>query len=152
MNREVHVRIWERPEVRVLWATRHEDQFPSPMSSDRCRFSLETFARSSDNGRSALAAAIGSQRRRGPQLPNSGQCWPVIARYAARRNDALSGRSRRLLAAEKEGAADRARQDIGRYGDFRPRIGIEADHLTTNRTPGGQPDRSRQRELDEVGG
>jgi hypothetical protein len=22
MNREVHVRIWERPEVRVLWATR----------------------------------------------------------------------------------------------------------------------------------
>ena len=25
MNREVHVRIWERPEVRVLRATRHED-------------------------------------------------------------------------------------------------------------------------------
>jgi hypothetical protein len=23
MNREVHVRIWERPEVRVLRATRH---------------------------------------------------------------------------------------------------------------------------------
>ena len=44
-----------------------------------------------------------------------------------------------MLAAEKEGAADRARKDIGRYGDFRPRIGIEADHLTTNRTPGGQP-------------
>jgi len=27
MNREVHVRIWERPEVRVLRATRHEERF-----------------------------------------------------------------------------------------------------------------------------
>jgi len=27
MNREVHVRIWERPEVRVLRATRHFQPF-----------------------------------------------------------------------------------------------------------------------------
>src|SRR5215468_485114 len=41
----------------------HEDQFPSPMSSDRCRFSQETFARSSDNGRSApIAVTDGAPR------------------------------------------------------------------------------------------
>jgi hypothetical protein len=28
MNREVHVRIWERPEVRVLWATRQSELDP----------------------------------------------------------------------------------------------------------------------------
>jgi hypothetical protein len=33
MNREVHVRIWERPEVRVLWATRHFEPFPLPTRS-----------------------------------------------------------------------------------------------------------------------
>ena len=44
MNREVHVRIWERPEVRVLWATRHEGQFPPPRLSGRSAFSEETFA------------------------------------------------------------------------------------------------------------
>ena len=50
MNREVHVRIWERPEVRVLWATRHEDAFPPPRLSVRCRFSHGTFARTRGNG------------------------------------------------------------------------------------------------------
>jgi hypothetical protein len=39
-------------------ASGHEDQFPSPMSSDRCRFSQETFARSSDIGRSAPTADV----------------------------------------------------------------------------------------------
>jgi hypothetical protein len=29
MNREVHVRIWERPEVRLLRATRQEEPFPA---------------------------------------------------------------------------------------------------------------------------
>ena len=38
MNREVHVRIWERPEVRVLRATRHEERFPPPRLSGRCVF------------------------------------------------------------------------------------------------------------------
>jgi hypothetical protein len=36
VTREVHVRIWERPEVRVLWATRHEDAFPPPRLRGRC--------------------------------------------------------------------------------------------------------------------
>jgi len=36
MNREVHVRIWERPEVRVLWATRQEDQFTLSSVNGRC--------------------------------------------------------------------------------------------------------------------
>jgi len=44
MNREVHVRIWERPEVRVLWATRHEGQFAPATLSGRSAFSEETFA------------------------------------------------------------------------------------------------------------
>src|SRR6516162_8909248 len=44
MNREVHVRIWERPEVRVLRATRHEDAFPRPRANGRCPFSDGTFA------------------------------------------------------------------------------------------------------------
>jgi hypothetical protein len=39
MNREVHVRIWERPEVRILRATRHEDKFPSRRLNARSRFS-----------------------------------------------------------------------------------------------------------------
>jgi hypothetical protein len=30
MNREVHVRFWERPEVKVLRATRQSRHFPSP--------------------------------------------------------------------------------------------------------------------------
>ena len=34
MNREVHVRIWERPEVRVLRATRQEPFFESPEAND----------------------------------------------------------------------------------------------------------------------
>jgi len=38
MNREVHVRIWERPEVRVLRATRHFDPFPPPRLNDRYPF------------------------------------------------------------------------------------------------------------------
>jgi hypothetical protein len=44
MNREVHVRIWERPEVRVFRATRHECQFAPPRLSGRSVFSEETFA------------------------------------------------------------------------------------------------------------
>ena len=33
MNREVHVRIWERPEVRVLRATRRHLSFEIPAGS-----------------------------------------------------------------------------------------------------------------------
>src|SRR6516225_9418649 len=44
MNREVHVRIWERPEVRVLRATRHQERFPRPRLSARYWFSEGTFA------------------------------------------------------------------------------------------------------------
>ena len=57
-----HVWGWQvRPEVALLemssrnWLPRmaamgHEDQFPSPRPSDRCRFSQETFGRPSGNG------------------------------------------------------------------------------------------------------
>jgi len=53
MNREVHVRIWERPEVRVLRATRHEEAFSGPRLSARYRFSQGTFAGMRGNGRDA---------------------------------------------------------------------------------------------------
>src|SRR6516162_8911564 len=58
MNREVHVRIWERPEVRVLRATRHEDPFPRPGPNGRCRFGQETFAGVRANGQDAPTPAI----------------------------------------------------------------------------------------------
>src|SRR6516164_1666709 len=58
MNREVHVRIWERPEVRVLWATRHEHQFAPPRPSDRCGFAQEAFAGVRGNERDAPFPAI----------------------------------------------------------------------------------------------
>src|SRR6516164_6959232 len=44
MNREVHVRIWERPAVRILRATRHQDQFVPTRPSVGCAFDQETFA------------------------------------------------------------------------------------------------------------
>ena len=53
MNREVHVRIWERPEVRVLRATRHFDQFPPTSPNGRCRVNQRTFAGTFANGRGA---------------------------------------------------------------------------------------------------
>ena len=53
MYREVHVRIWERPEVRVLWATRHQDAFLQPRLSARYRFSQGTLAGTRGNGRDA---------------------------------------------------------------------------------------------------
>ena len=59
MNREVHVRIWERPEVQVLRATRHERQFAPPKVSDRFAFSEETFAGRCGNEKDAPRAAIG---------------------------------------------------------------------------------------------
>ena len=34
MNREVHVRIWERPEVRALRATRHQRSLARGRASD----------------------------------------------------------------------------------------------------------------------
>ena len=43
MNREVHVRIWERPEVRVLRATRHFNQFPPTSLSVGYRIVQRTF-------------------------------------------------------------------------------------------------------------
>jgi hypothetical protein len=58
MNREVHVRIWERPEVRVLWATRHEDQFPRPRLSAEFGFRKETIAGMRGNGRVAPIQAV----------------------------------------------------------------------------------------------
>ena len=53
MNREVHVRIWERPEVRVPRATRHQDAFLGPRLSARYRFSQGTLAGTRGNGREA---------------------------------------------------------------------------------------------------
>ena len=45
MNREVHVRIWERPEVRVPRATRQEEQ-PHPHEANaRCSGASSTFRR-----------------------------------------------------------------------------------------------------------
>jgi hypothetical protein len=62
MNREVHVRIWERPEVRVLWATRHEDQFQPARLSGGCRFGEETFAGTSGSDGEAPKPAIPFKR------------------------------------------------------------------------------------------
>ena len=53
MNREVHVRIWERPEVKFLRATRHLERFPSPRLNARFAFSEETFAGPHGNGQGA---------------------------------------------------------------------------------------------------
>jgi hypothetical protein len=50
MNREVHVRIWERPEVRVLRATRHEERFPPTRLGVGCGFRKETIAGMRRNG------------------------------------------------------------------------------------------------------
>ena len=65
MNREVHVRIWERPEVRVLRATRHEEWFPPTRLSAGCGFRKETIAGLRRNGRDApkpdLCAAAGER-------------------------------------------------------------------------------------------
>jgi hypothetical protein len=58
MNREVHVRIWERPEVRVLRATRHQERFPPPSLRDRCGFREGTFAGTRGNGRDAPRAVV----------------------------------------------------------------------------------------------
>ena len=55
MNREVHVRIWERLEVRVLRATRHEERFPLTKLSVGCGFRKETLPE---------RAAMGETRRR----------------------------------------------------------------------------------------
>jgi hypothetical protein len=55
MNREVHVRIWERPEVRVLRATRHFDQFPPTSLSVGYRIGQRTFAAPSPIGCRAFA-------------------------------------------------------------------------------------------------
>jgi hypothetical protein len=40
----------------------HDDRFPSPRPSDRCRFSQETFARRFGNGRGAPKADLRSAR------------------------------------------------------------------------------------------
>ena len=53
MNREVHVRIWERPEVRVLWATRHEERFLPSRLSAGFLLRKETIAGRRRNGRDA---------------------------------------------------------------------------------------------------
>ena len=53
MNREVHVRIRERPEVRVLWATRHQERLRY-----RCGFREGTFVGTRANGRHAPISDI----------------------------------------------------------------------------------------------
>ena len=53
VTREGHARFWERPEVKFLRATRHEDAFPPPRLSVRCRFGQGTFAGTRRNGRDA---------------------------------------------------------------------------------------------------
>ena len=58
MNREVHVRIWERPEVRVLRATRHEERFPPTRLSAGYEFRKETIAGMRRNGRDAPIPAV----------------------------------------------------------------------------------------------
>ncbi len=40
MNREVHVRIWERPEVRALRATRHKRLSSNRLQIREVRFEL----------------------------------------------------------------------------------------------------------------
>src|SRR6516162_11301027 len=75
MNREVHVRIWERPEVRVLWATRHEHQFAPPRPSDRCGFAQETFAGVRGNDRDAPLAAVSVCLPRTEHNQSNGSLW-----------------------------------------------------------------------------
>jgi NAD(P)-dependent dehydrogenase (short-subunit alcohol dehydrogenase family) len=66
MNREVHVRIWERPEVRVLRATRHErdltDARPIVSVTTQRRTSAEQ-ASSSSSGRVRTALGWDPHRR-----------------------------------------------------------------------------------------
>jgi hypothetical protein len=72
MNREVHVRIWERPEVRVLWATRHEERFPPTRLSDGCGFRKETIAGMRRNGRDAPIPAVRGTAIEPPESTLSG--------------------------------------------------------------------------------
>jgi hypothetical protein len=58
MNREVHVRIWERPEVRALRAIRPEDTFPRPRLSACYAIREKTFAGTHGNGRDAPISAV----------------------------------------------------------------------------------------------
>ena len=58
MNREVHVRIWERPEVRLLRATRHEYAFPPHRPNAGYVIGKETVAWARGSGRDAPEAAV----------------------------------------------------------------------------------------------
>ena len=58
MNREVHVRIWERPEVRALRATRHEYAFPPTTLNNCSRLGKPTFAGTRGNEQIAPFSAI----------------------------------------------------------------------------------------------
>src|SRR6516165_9422953 len=67
MNREVHVRIWERPEVRVLWATRQEDPFAPSGLSGRYVIRQKTLAGTRGNGRFFKRPRNGCRRHPSPQ-------------------------------------------------------------------------------------
>jgi hypothetical protein len=73
MNREVHVRIWERPEVRILRATRHQQRFPSPNLNGRCRFSKRTLVGPPGNRQDAPIADV-------PALASAGSSPAFICR------------------------------------------------------------------------
>ena len=72
MNREVHVRIWERPAVRILRATRHEERFPPSRRSVGFGLRKETIAG---------GAAMSEMRRFRPFIwpPAIGKTRPIAA-------------------------------------------------------------------------
>jgi hypothetical protein len=65
MNREVHVRIWERPEVRILRANRHQERFPPPNLRGCYGFREGTFAGTRANGRDAPKPDLYAAARKG---------------------------------------------------------------------------------------
>ena len=63
MNREVHVRIWERLEVRVLRATRQSFALRPTKLNDRCGLGKPTSAGANGDGRYASIPAIPEKPR-----------------------------------------------------------------------------------------
>jgi len=60
----IEARIWERPAVKVLWATRHEERFPWPRLSGGCGFRKETVTGTRRNERDGPTAVVGENSRR----------------------------------------------------------------------------------------
>jgi hypothetical protein len=79
MNREVHVRIWERPEVRALRATRHSTKSlrSSPLRGSKSR---------------EAGSQVRGQRWRGGKVNTISSCIIGVQRMIKNSKDHLAGR------------------------------------------------------------